>query len=144
MVAEWITPLAASGSAALVAAVATDAWQSARDGVVGLFGRAGRRRQELIEGWLDEDAATLAEAPPGERERLRGQVAPVWQVRLTDLLAEFPDAREEFRAWAERTRAALPAVDQVWVQNNTAGRDVYAVGRGSQVFYGAGGHRPDA
>jgi hypothetical protein len=87
---------------------------------------------------------TLERATPAERERLRGEVAPVWQVRFADLLAEFPEAAEEFQAWAERTRTALPAVERSWVQNNTAGRDLYAVQRGSQVFYGTGGHRPGA
>ncbi|MBL7495179.1 hypothetical protein I6A84_13860 [Frankia sp. CNm7] len=61
-------------------------------------------------------------------------------MRLADLLAEFPEAAEELSAWAERTRAALPAAEQSWVQTNIAGRDVYAIGQGTQNFYG---DRPD-
>lgn len=135
MVAEWIVPLAASGSGALVAAAATDAWTSAREGALRLFGRLGPRRGELAGEWLDEDAAAVEAVSGAEREQLRAQLVPVWQVRLADLLAEFPDAAEELRVWAERTREALPAPERSWVQNNIAGRDVYAVGQGSQVFY---------
>lgn len=141
MVAEWIVPLAASGSGALVAAAATDAWESARDGAVKLFGRLGRRREELAGEWLDEDAAALEAVSGVERERLRAELVPVWQVRLADLLAEFPEAAEELRAWVERTQTALPVDNQSWVQNNTAGRDVYAVQRGAQIFHG---DRPEA
>jgi hypothetical protein len=124
-----------------VAAAATDAWQSARDGVVGLFRWAGRGRQERVAEWLDEDAEALGGASAAERDRLRGEVAAAWRVRLADLLAEFPEAADELRAWAERTQAALPAAGQSWVQHNTAGRDVYAVQHGTQVFYGDGERR---
>ncbi|WP_248812143.1 hypothetical protein [Frankia sp. AgPm24] len=135
MVAEWIVPLAASGSGALVAAAATDAWTSAREGAVRLFARVGRRREELAGEWLDEDAAAVEAVSGAERERVRERLAAVWGVRLADLLAEFPEAAEELRGWVEQTRAALPAAERSWVQTNIAGRDVYAVGQGSQVFY---------
>ncbi|MBL7551005.1 hypothetical protein I6A60_24520 [Frankia sp. AgB1.9] len=118
-----------------MAAAATDAWTSAREGAVRLFARLGGHREDLAGEWLDEDAAAVEATSGAERERLRAALAPVWQVRLADLLAEFPEAAEELWAWAERTRAELPAAERSWAQSNIAGRDVYAVGRGSQVFY---------
>jgi hypothetical protein len=53
VVAEWIVALAGSGSGALVGAAAEDAWGSARDGIVGLFRRAGADRQARLEELLD-------------------------------------------------------------------------------------------
>jgi hypothetical protein len=48
MVVEWIAASAAAGGTALIGAAATDAWQTARDGVVKLFARGGERRAELV------------------------------------------------------------------------------------------------
>jgi hypothetical protein len=137
MVAEWIAPLAASGSGALIAAAATDAWQSARDGVLALFGRAGHRRQELAAGWLDDDAEAVEAVEPTERDRVREGLVPVWRVRLADLLAEYPEAGDELRSWAARVRDALPQEQRSWVQNNTArdGGTVFAVQGGTQHIH---------
>lgn len=134
MVAEWIAPLAASGSGALIAAAATDAWQSARDGVLAVFGRTGHRRQEVAAGWLDDDAAAVEGVVPAERDRVREGLVPVWRVRLADLLAEFPEAGDELRAWVAGVQEALPREQRTWVQNNTArdGGTVFAVQDGTQ------------
>ncbi|SBW21921.1 hypothetical protein FDG2_2170 [Candidatus Protofrankia californiensis] len=134
MVAEWIVTLAASGGAGLLGAAATDAWQSARAGVVGLFTRAGDRRQELVADWLDDTAAAVEQADPAERERVRRELLPAWQTRLADLLAEYPEAAEELRAWTAQVHQALPSAQQTWVQNNTPREHgtVYAVQHGTQ------------
>jgi hypothetical protein len=120
MVVEWIAAAAAAGGTALIGAAATDAWQTARDGVVKLFARGGKRRAELVRDRLDRDVAVIEEAGPGERDEVRARLLPGWQVRLADLLEEFPDAREELSAWAEQVRAQLPAAQASWVQNITA------------------------
>jgi hypothetical protein len=135
VVAEWIQQLATKGGAALVGAAATDAWQSARSGVVRLFGRAGSRRQDLAEVWLDEDAAALQNSGPDERVRLRSELAPAWQQRMADMLTEFPEMREELEAWINQVQSELPAAEQSWVQTNFAGRDAYVVQHGNQYFY---------
>jgi hypothetical protein len=120
MAAEWIAAAAAAGGTALIGAAATDTWQSARDWVVTLFTRGGKRRAELIRDHLDQDAAVIGAAGPGERDEVRARLLPGWQVRLADLLEEFPEAREELSAWAEQVRAQLPAAQASWVQNITA------------------------
>jgi hypothetical protein len=119
-VVEWIAAAAAAGVKALIGAAATDAWQTARDGVVKLFARGGNRRAELVRDHLDRDVAEIEAAGPGERDEVRERLLPTWQVRLADLLEEFPDAREELSAWVEQVRAQLPAVQASWVQNVTA------------------------
>ncbi len=133
MVVEWIAAAASAGGTALIGAAATDAWQTARDGVVKLFGRGGKRRAELVRDRLDRDVAVIEAAGPGERDEVRAQLLPGWQMRLE----EFPGARDELSAWAEQVRAQLPAAQALWVQNNTA-RDhgtVFAVQHGSQSVY---------
>jgi len=143
MVAEWIVALAGSGSGALVGAVAEDAWATARDGVVGLFRRAGAGRQARIEELLDADAATVETTSVEERDRVRAELETVWRVRLMDFLSEFPDAAEEFAGWVATVRAALPDPPPSGSQTNIAGRDVYAVQRGTQVFHQTGPARSD-
>jgi hypothetical protein len=137
MVVEWIAAAAAAGGTALIGAAATDAWQTARDGVVKLFARSGKRRTELVRDRLDQDVAVIEAAGPGERDEVRARLLPGWQVRLADLLEEFPDAREELSAWAEQVRAQLPSAQASWVQNNTAREHgtVFVVQHGSQSVY---------
>jgi hypothetical protein len=120
MAVEWIAAAAAAGGTALIGAAATDAWQTARNGVVKLFALGGKRRAELARDRLDRDAAVIDAAGPGERNGVRARLLPEWQVRLADLLEEFPGAREELIAWAEQVLAQLPAAQASWVQNITA------------------------
>jgi hypothetical protein len=137
MVAEWVAALAASGAGALVGAAATDAWQTARAGVLTLFGRTGERRRELAAGWLDEDAAALFRADGAEREVLRQRLLASWQTRLADLLDEHPEAADELRAWAALVREQLPNQQQTWVQQVTAhtGGAAYGVMGGNQYIH---------
>jgi hypothetical protein len=139
VVVEWVVALAAAGGSALIGAAATDAWQAARDGVLALFGRGGDRRREAAAARLDEDAAAVEAAAPGERDGVRAQLLPKWQTRLADLLEEYPEAREELQAWVQRVRDQLPPAQQSWVQNNTA-QDrgtVFAVQGGNQHIHQA-------
>jgi hypothetical protein len=55
-----LAALAAAGAAALIAAMATDAWRRARDAVAGLFHRIFPRRGRVIEARLDRNSV-LAE-----------------------------------------------------------------------------------
>jgi hypothetical protein len=110
VVVEWVAALAAAGGSALIGAAATDAWNSARDGVLALFGRGGDRRREVAAARLDADAAEIEAAGAGERDEVRARVLPGWQTRLADLLEEYPEAREELTAWVQRVLADLQAV----------------------------------
>jgi hypothetical protein len=120
MVADWIAVAASAGGKALIGAAASDAWQTARDGMVKLFARGGKRRAEVVRDHLDRDVAVIEAADPGERDEVRAQLLPGWQVRLADLLEEFPEVREDLRAWVEQVSAQLPVAQTSWVQNVTA------------------------
>ncbi|MGN9775918.1 hypothetical protein ACTMS0_09085 [Micromonospora sp. H33] len=134
MVAEWIVSLAASGAGALLGAAATDAWQTARIGIVALFRRSGDRRGELAAAQLDTDARTVEQADAADRDHVRQRLLPAWQTRLTDLLAEHADAPDgeaarELRALTEKVTAVLPPAQQTWVRAVNTGA-VHQIGDG--------------
>ncbi|WAL71010.1 hypothetical protein OU787_05560 [Kitasatospora sp. YST-16] len=118
MLAESLVALASAGGTALVGAMATDAWQTVRDGAARLFGRGGAAGQELVEARLDRDAGLVALA--SEPERARQGLAPAWQVELEALLTAHPELADELRVFVEQTVAALPRAEQHWTLNVTA------------------------
>ncbi|WP_254705775.1 hypothetical protein [Streptomyces vilmorinianum] len=133
MLEESLTALAAAGGGAVVAAMATDAWQVTRDGVVRLF----RGRAE-VEGRLEEDAALVAGAEDAQAaDDARQALVPAWALRLRALLAEHPEYADELRALIRDAPGA-----QQSVQHNTAHDNarVFGVQHGNIVFH----RNPDA
>ncbi|WP_327321998.1 hypothetical protein OG735_05460 [Streptomyces sp. NBC_01210] len=124
MAGELLIPLASSGAAALVAAAATDAWQTARTGFLRLLGQGDPRRERLAASRLDEAAARIEGAADGGSGRIREELFPVWRTRLTDLMQEHPEVVDQLRALTHELRATLPADHNRWAE---------AVGTG-QVF----------
>lgn len=115
---EEILALAAAGGAALVGAMATDAWEFTRSRVASLFGRGDARRTEAIEGQLEEDAGMLERT--ADTDQARQDLLPVWRRRLADYLSQDPEAAEGLRELVEQVQAKLPAQQQAWVQTNIA------------------------
>ncbi|EPJ40265.1 hypothetical protein STAFG_2696 [Streptomyces afghaniensis 772] len=113
---EALNDLVQTGSAAIVAAMVTDAWQTARVRTVRLFQRGGRDPQE-IEAQLDRSVARVTRE--GTEAAREGQVTR-WRDDLEDLLSEYPDAADDLRALVREVKARLPQVQQQWVQNITA------------------------
>lgn len=135
MLTEALAALAASGGTALVAAAATDTWQSARAGFARLFAHA-QRSQELIESRLDRTAVEVERA--AEPDVVRELLVPDWQVRLSDLLEERPELAAELRELTSQVQAQLPAAQQEWVQARFevhAGRDSYTAGRDQTITH---------
>jgi hypothetical protein len=129
--------LAVAGAAALVGAMATDAWQAARVEFAKLFGRGDRQKQELADRRLDQAAAQVTQADHDNQDRIRGELLAAWQVRLQDLLDEHPDLEEELRTLTAQVQAQLPATQQTWVQHNLS-RDhstIYGVQAGDQHIH---------
>ncbi|GGU00619.1 hypothetical protein [Streptomyces lateritius] len=131
MLEQSLTALAAMGGGAVVAAMATDAWQVTRDGVVQLF-----RGREGVAARLEEDAALVegAEDPDGVRQAL----LPAWAVRLGALLAEHPEYEPELR----RLIDAVPHSAQINTANDQG--IVYAAMNGNVNVYKAPEPRPEA
>ncbi|GGM19492.1 hypothetical protein GCM10010129_74730 [Streptomyces fumigatiscleroticus] len=101
---DWLTALAAAGSAALVSAASTDAWQATRDRFVRLLGRDDAECRETAARHLDA-LRGIAREPGGDSAL--ADARRVWRVHLRDFLAEHPDAAGELRS----AIAALPAPD---------------------------------
>lgn len=117
---EAVAELVMTGAATVVAAMATDAWQSARTRAAALFGRGDEERRDLAAARLDRAAAEVEAADPAERDEVRQRVAAAWQVRLVDLLDDHPEAEAELRRVIEELSGRLPAAQQSWVQHITA------------------------
>jgi hypothetical protein len=138
MLEDMLAGLAKAGGSAIVAAMATDAWQTAKSRVTRLLGRGDERREHSVEEALDEDAALL-EGAGTDIDLARAELAPVWGRRLAMLLEENPGVAGELRELVERLRADLPTVQQSWLQQYntaTAGGTVIAhQGPGGQHIY---------
>lgn len=118
MEAQEIEALAMVGATAIVSAMATDVWSSARDRAVALFRHHSPERQAELETRLETNADQVQRA--GDVERARGDVVGSWRLELGDLLTSHPDAADDLAALSDQVRAVLPAASQQWVQNNTA------------------------
>jgi hypothetical protein len=143
MLVEALAALAAATGSAVVAAMATDAWQTTRDGVARLFGRGGPQRRSGIEAQMDADAALVEQA--SDRVQVRQGLAPSWQEEVARLLEEHPDVEPELRDLIARVQETLPAEQTRWVQSPTA-RDnstQFNVQGGKQEinYYGSDPHR---
>ncbi|MCX4546564.1 hypothetical protein [Streptomyces sp. NBC_01565] len=135
MLDEAMAGLALTGATTVVAAMATDAWQTTRTGMGVLFRRGGPVRQEAVEAQLAGDAELVA--LDDDAEGARRDLIPAWNRRLGALLSQYPDAAEDLRALIDEVRAALPRPEQQWTQHNTA-RDngrVFAAQNGNIIVH---------
>ncbi|MER7775802.1 hypothetical protein ABTZ21_12415 [Streptomyces sp. NPDC096191] len=135
MLTEALAALAASGGTALVGAMATDAWQTARDRTARLFGRQGAQRQTAIEAQLDGNVILVERAD--DPDLARQALVPLWQMELNRLLEEHPGSEAELQELIAHVRDDLPAPQQRWVQNNIA-RDnsrQFAVQGGDIIYH---------
>ena len=131
---EWLNELAMTGATTLVAALATQTWESARDGLVKVFKGTSADTDKLARR-ANRDRAALAELDPAQAQERTDELAIEWRGRLRDVLEEHPEVRAELAAWAEWVRTELPAPATSNVQNNKA-RDkatIFAVQHGSQT-----------
>ncbi|MFF3374575.1 hypothetical protein ACFYXF_16720 [Streptomyces sp. NPDC002680] len=126
MTTEALAGLAAAGGAALVGAMATDAWQTARTRFLQLLGRDHRR--DCIEGQLEAQADVVERTTESHQEEARAALLPAWQFQLADFLQQHPEAEQELRQVIEQVRSELPEKYQRQVEAQfevRAGRDAY-------------------
>lgn len=141
MTTDALTELAAAGGAALVAAMATDAWHTARAGFTRLLGQDGR--QDAVQGQLEAQAHLLARTAESGQDDVRAALVPGWSLQLTDLLQRHPQAEQELRDMIEQVRSQLPEEEQQGELrlNVQAGRDAYTAAHDMTVthHHGEGG-----
>ena len=108
MLAEGLLTLAAQAGWTMVAAAATDVWDTARYGFVDLLGRGDPKQTQLAEQRLEETREQLTGAARTNTGEVRAALAERWAGRLADLLEEEPDAARNLRVLVEEIQAALP------------------------------------
>ncbi|MEU9124882.1 hypothetical protein AB0C96_34385 [Streptomyces sp. NPDC048506] len=118
MLEDAVAALTMTGAGTIVAAMATEAWQSTRSGVTRLFRRGAVEQRAAVSARLDGDAELVGRAT--DPEGFRQSLVPAWQLQLSALIAEHPDAAGELADLVRQVRAALPAEGACWVQQNVA------------------------
>lgn len=130
------TAVAGLAGSALVAAMATDAWQQARDQVVALWRRVRPDGAPAVEGELTELRAVVSDSR--HSAEVDAALVRLWQLRLRDLLladsaltAEL--TREVSRLTdelAQRTAADEPRIGTVHIEGHATGQGrIYQAGR---------------
>ncbi|MFJ8842019.1 hypothetical protein ACIRFF_03840 [Streptomyces cyaneofuscatus] len=126
MMLDPISELAMTGATAVVAAMATGAWEGTREAAVRLFRRRGERTASSIDEQLDSTAARVARAPDAMVARER--IIPLWQGEFEDLLRRHPEAAEELVELIDRVRSEVPRPEQAGVQHIAAHGNGHAYG----------------
>jgi hypothetical protein len=127
VVEEAIVALATSGAVAVVAAMATDAWESARAGIVHVFRPDDGETPQDIETQLDADQTLVVEAGDAADET-RQDLVPAWRRRLLRLLEGYPKKVGELRTLVAGLEESHGSDQRAWVQNITARDNGIAVG----------------
>jgi hypothetical protein len=132
-----LAALATSGATTLAAAMATDAWQTARDGILRLFGRDSSS-QAALRTRLDahNESVSVSQDSTGQRERL----VPAWQVDLELLLAQHPEAAQPMADLLQQVRGQLSAAQRAWLSAHTVVQDITASGPGAVAGGAIGGN----
>jgi hypothetical protein len=133
-------PLELAVASAVVSALATDAWQQARDAMVRLWRQARPAHVPAIEADLDDTHAEIAAAPGDAAEQA---LVADWELKLRRLVAADPGVALELRrVLDEELTPLLPPAEQERirvVQNITAdapGAVAQGVAFGNLINYG--------
>ena len=109
--ADDLVALAALAGNTVVAAAATDAWETARDWIGRLFGRNGANQAERAQERLEETRSQLVAVTGAELEQMRAALAQRWSDRLADLLEKDPSAEADLRALVGQIQARLVSAE---------------------------------
>lgn len=142
MEADWIAALATSGATALVAAAATDTWQSTRDAFACIFRRAGR--EDVVTDELDNVAAQLDPARATDGQNTAHEtLTNLWTARLREVLQQYPEAAADIQAAIDQSQpppAAAPRHATMGDLSVQSARDAYVSGRDQTITHH---HSPD-
>jgi hypothetical protein len=132
MLSESLAQLAAEGGAALVSAMAADAWSAVKQRFARLLGRGDPEQVEAAERRLDRSRQELAGGSAPELEQARAEQVAAWKARLADLLEDHPACAAELRELIQAVRA------QVASSGTTVVQHVVASDRAQQAVLGHG------
>ncbi|GAA1864763.1 hypothetical protein [Actinomadura bangladeshensis] len=125
--------LAGAVAAALVDAMTTDFWGTARTRLARIVGRGAQTAESDLTRELEESAGRVGRTSPPDQAAMGAEQAR-WTALLTAFLAEHMDASAELQGFVRHVREALPDADTVHiVQNITTGRDAFIAGRDQHI-----------
>jgi hypothetical protein len=108
-----VDPIVLAAGTALVTAMATDAWQSARDGAVALWRKVRPEQADVVEAELIEVREQVLQARRDDDADTEQALDGMWQVRLQQLLRTDPSLASELqRVLDEVLTSALEPADQ--------------------------------
>ncbi|MFI6737750.1 hypothetical protein ACIBI9_32925 [Nonomuraea sp. NPDC050451] len=105
-------PIVLAAGTALVTAMATDAWQSARDGAVALWRKVRPEQADAVEAELVEVRDQVLEARRDGDTDTEQALAGSWQVRLQQLLRADPSLAGELRRVLEEDLTPVLSRDE--------------------------------
>ncbi|MGY0060441.1 hypothetical protein ACWY4P_28515 [Streptomyces sp. LZ34] len=127
-----IADLARTAGSTVVALMATDAWQRARERIVALWRRAQPDRADGIDGELEtthDDLLAARDAEDdSEGEQTQRELSEEWAGRMRRFLAAHPEVVDELRRILDELSPALPGNDQA--MNTTIRMRAEAFGSG--------------
>ncbi|MFE3068566.1 hypothetical protein [Streptomyces sp. NPDC059247] len=125
-----IMALAGTAGTAVVTLLATDAWNTVRDGVVDLWRRARPERAADISAELDSTREELLRARTEGDQETEADLRVEWRGRVRRLLVEHPEVAEELRDLLTRLEPAAPHPPTVTQRATASDRArVYQAGR---------------
>lgn len=125
--------LAGAAGAALVEAMTTDIWGTARARLARIIGRGEQAAESDLARELDESAGRVSRLSPPEQAAVAAEQAR-WTALLTTFLAEHVDASAEIGDFVSHVRESLADTGTVQVvQNISTGRNAFIAGRDQRI-----------
>lgn len=136
-----MTRLAWEGASTVVALLATDAWEQAKNGLQALWHRVHPERSDAVGADLLETRASVLAARAAADQAIESGLVQEWQSRLRRILTEDPRLIHVLRTLLDDELVpSLPAADQTRIvkikMDATASGDsrVYQAGRDQHIY----------
>lgn len=135
---QQIADLARTASTTMVTLMVTNAWESARGGLVGLWRRFQPGRADAIDEELESSRTDLLLAREIGDEESEAELVAEWQGRVRRLLVAQPEVADELRRILDELNPHLPepssAVGEVHMTAEVSGSGrVYQAGRDQHI-----------
>ncbi|MBQ0970635.1 hypothetical protein AB0N37_29185 [Streptomyces griseoincarnatus] len=132
-----IAALAGTAGTTVVTLMVTNAWESARDGMVALWRRFQPARAESIGEELEAGRADLLLARQAGDADSEAELTAEWQGRLRRFLLARPEAAEELRRVLDELTPQLPgetAAERIRMEARASGSArIYQAGRDQHI-----------
>ncbi|NUV55072.1 hypothetical protein G6W51_19590 [Streptomyces coelicolor] len=132
-----IAALAGTAGTTVVTLMVTNAWESARDGMVALWRRFQPARAESIGEELEAGRADLLLARQAGDADSEAELTVEWQGRLRRFLLAHPEAAEELRRVLDELTPQLPgetAAERIRMEARASGSArIYQAGRDQHI-----------